>query len=462
MSIDYFVALAIFTGMIVVGSIWIAYRRSQDSLHPMIYLGFMLFYLYSYLPLSLVQQNAAHLQTFLSVEQLEYVQSVNLLGVLSICLGVLMGARRTFFSPFHQSTWIIPPVVRKRLQRGAIACGLLGVTGFTYGLVQSGGLSAAYGRAYGGGWSESGYVRETILLTLPALLWLIVSQLHKKITWKDWGWILVFATPLLMHGLLGARRGPTAMISIAAIVGWYFIRFKRPYLRRVVIGAVALGMLMLFLVSNRGNIYLGSDFKFTNSSSYATEIVSSNEFIYGGGVIINANATDTFFWGRRYFTILFIRPVPRFLWPSKYQDASRILGIPNLELNLGTGGDTFVDTLGWVGAVGSAPGLVADMWLEFWWFSTFVLFAIGWLYGLAWRKAISRGGLWIVVYTLLAALSVYLVMQTLEAMAFRFLFMTGAAWLIWTYATRGRSLLLKSSALPYALPSSSASPSFYQ
>ena len=77
--------------------------------------------------------------------------------------------------------------------------------------------------------------------------------------------------------------------------------------------------------------------------------------------------------------------------------------------------------------------------LEFWWFSFLVLFLIGWFYGIAWRKAVTRGGLWIISYTLMAALSVYLVMQTLEAMAFRFLFMTAAAWLICKYGTKGRS-----------------------
>ena len=67
-------------------------------------------------------------------------------------------------------------------------------------------------------------------------------------------------------------------------------------------------------------------------------------------------------------TIFFIRPIPRFLWPSKYQDASRILGIPDLEVNLGTGGRKIsFGTLGWAWwLLVLAPGIVADMWLEFW------------------------------------------------------------------------------------------------
>lgn len=440
MPITYFVSLAIATGVILLATIWISYRRSRDSLHPMIYLGLMLFYLYSYLPISLANQDAALLQTFLSAQQLEYVQLINLLGVLCICLGVLVGSRKAYFKASEQRNWIIPPICRKRLKRGALFCGGLAVLGFTYGIVQKGGLEVAYGRAYGGGWSASGYIREAFLLTVPALLWFMVSNLNQKMSLKDWGWVSLLATPLLIHGLLGARRGPTAMVLIAIAMSWYFIRFKRPQLRQVVAGGLALGMLMLFLVSNRGNIYLGSDFQFRDSSSYATSIGSSNEFIYGGGVIINVNATDNFLWGKRYFAILFIRPIPRSIWPTKYQDASRMLGIPNLEQNLGTGGDAFTYTLGWVGAVGSAPGIIADMWLEFWWFYLFALFTIGWFYGTAWRKAVVEGGLWVVVYTLLASLSVYLVMQTLEAMLFRFLLMSGAAWCIWKYATKGNSL----------------------
>ena len=86
------------------------------------------------------------------------------------------------------------------------------------------------GEAYGGGTSASGYTREAILLTLPALIWLMVRPAEsKKFPLKPGLWIgNFFAAPLLMHGLLGARRGPTAMVLIASVVGWYFVRFKRP------------------------------------------------------------------------------------------------------------------------------------------------------------------------------------------------------------------------------------------
>jgi hypothetical protein len=73
--------------------------------------------------------------------------------------------------------------------------------------------------------------------------------------------------------------------------------------------------------------------------------------------------------------------------------------------------------------------------LEFWWFCLIALYLLGWFYGMAWRKAVTRGKLWIPIYTIAAALSVYF-MQTFEAMAFRFMFMGFAIWAIWLYGKR--------------------------
>lgn len=437
MVFEFFLGLVFFTGIVVLVSTLWAYQKSRDSFHPMVYLGMMLFYFYCYLPLNLVFKDASGLTAFLSVKQLEYIQCLSLLGVISICAGVLSGGRGFRWSKRSGSGWILPSSMRKRINQAAIVCGFLGVLGFAYSIINVGGLEAAYGKGYGGGWDDSGYVREAPLLTMPALLWLMASNIQRKLSKLDWAMIVLFAIPLLIHGLLGARRGPTALVLIALIFSWYLVRFRRPALPQVFAGAFSLGLLLLFLVANRGNIHLGSDLNFQGTQSYATEAGNSNEYIYGAGVILNADARENYLWGRRYFTIFFIRPIPRAVWPSKYEDASRILQISNLEKNLGTGSETFAETLGWVGADGAAPGILADMWIEFWWYSFLVDFLIGWIYGVAWRKAVSRGGVWIPIYTLMTSLSVYLVMQTLEAMAFRFLLTGTATWLIWFYGISG-------------------------
>jgi hypothetical protein len=437
MSFDFFLLLTVLTGLIALGAMFFAYYRSQDSFHPLIYLGLLQFALYCYYPLNLYFQDAFMLAAYLPLQHLEYVQTINLLGVTSLCAGVLSGDKGVRFFKNSGLRFTLPHIVEQRINQAAILCGFLGVFAFAFSIINVGGLEAAYGQSYGGGWDESGYIREAPILTVPALLWLMTTHIRRKLSQFEWGLIFLFATPFLMHGLLGARRGPTAMVLISLVIGWYLMRFRRPPLSVVITGSVILGFLMLFLVANRNNIYLGSEFNLQTTQSYATDVGSSNEYIYGGGLIYNTDAKGNYFWGRRYFTIFFIRPIPRAMWPTKYEDASKMLGIPDLETNLGTDLESFYETVGWAAPPGSAPGIIADMWVEFWWSYLPVLFMIGWLYGMAWRNALTRGGVWIPVYTLMTSLSVYLVMQTLEAMAFRLLLTVGACWLIWRYGISG-------------------------
>ncbi|MGK7896154.1 MAG: hypothetical protein AB4372_21715 [Xenococcus sp. (in: cyanobacteria)] len=435
MSFNLFLLLTSCIGIITIGGVFFAYRRSRDSFHPLIYLGLMLFALYCYIPLSLCLSNPGELLSFLSLEQLEYVQILNLLGIISIFAGVFLADRGVNRLHYSGQLWQLSPITKRRIEQGAIICGLFGVLAYSYGILSVGGFGAAYSTSYGGGWSASGYAREAIMLTLPALLWLMATRIQQRLSSNDRFWIAVFTLPLLLQGLLGARRGPTAMILVSLVMGWHLIRMRRPNLFKMIISAITLGMLMLFLVTNRSNIYLGSDFNFeTPTNNSLTEVYSGNEFIYGSGVILDANAREKYFWGKRYFTIFFIRPIPKQIWPTKYQDAANWFNIPNLaNSNLGTGAADLSSTVGWSGAYGAAPGLIADMWLEFCWLYLVALFLIGWFYGMAWRRVITHGGLWIPLYTIMTALSVYLIMQTLEAMAFRFLFTGAATWLIWLH-----------------------------
>jgi hypothetical protein len=193
---------------------------------------------------------------------------------------------------------------------------------------------------------------------------------------------------------------------------------------------VVVGSLLLFLASNRDNIYLGSSWDLENKTLEYTKAGTGNEYIYGAGTILHFSMTNDYYWGRRYLTVLFVRPIPRQLWPNKYED----VGIPQIEENLGTGGEALTYTLGWAGAPGASNGIVSDMWIEFWWLGLAALFLIGWLHGFCWRRAYANGQFAIVVYIIMASLSLYLVTQTLEAMLYRFLFMIIPTWLFWKWA----------------------------
>src|SRR5690606_41829947 len=94
---------------------------------------------------------------------------------------------------------------------------------------------------------------------------------------------------------------------------------------------------------------------------------------------------------RSLATARFARPVPRMLCPTKYDAAAAALGTPSTETNMGVGTDDLRETVGWTGALGAAPGIVADMWIEFWWASFLVLLCIGWCHGRAVAGAVGQG-----------------------------------------------------------------------
>jgi hypothetical protein len=200
-------------------------------------------------------------------------------------------------------------------------------------------------------------------------------------------------------------------------------RDQRPRLLTLAVGGAILGTLMLTLVSNRQSVYWGAKFDdLREDPSNYFRPGTGNDFIYGAGLVIVADETQDFSWGATYLTTIFVRPIPKSIWPTKYQDAAEFFGRPILEENLGVDIRTFRDVLGWTAAFGSAPGIVGDMWREFSWGMVVVLFGLGWFYSYAWRRAVEDRGTWLPIYCFLASLSLYLVMQTLEAMLYRFLF----------------------------------------
>ena len=426
--------LAYLTGLAVLALVALAWVMPRDPFHPAIYLGPMLVFLYAFLPLYLSFTQREELRGLLDDDDLVYVQTLNAFGAISLCLGVLLGG-----APARAAgavlPWLPSEEFGRRLAGAAVGLGLIGLAAYGYMLANVGGFAGAYGRAYGGVWADSGHVRDLQYLTVAALVLLLTARTGRGLSGVDWGWIVLFAGPWLIHGLLGARRGPTFMTLVALGAGWYLMRARRPRLTTTALGGLALGLLLLFLVAHRDRIYLGSDFDFKEDArAYAFTAQSGNDFVYGAGAILHADAVGEYWWGRRYLTVLFVRPIPRVLWPSKYDDAAAVLGTPSIRTNMGVGTDAFRETVGWTGATGAAPGIVADMWIEFWWASFLVILGIGWCYGRAWSRAVMHGGLWATIYCLMFALSAFLVMQSLQAMLFRFLLLAVPGLLAWRYA----------------------------
>lgn len=427
-----FLGLIILTALLALRAMTLAYYRTRDLFHPLVITVPMLLSLYVFLPLKLLNNDV--LTMFFADGDLIFIGFVNLLGVASFCLGASTARWTKTLQPAEDSG--MTPAFRGRILSGALILGGIGFTAYVVGIINVGGFYAAYSQAYSGGWSESGYIRDAVSLCIPAMIFIMISRTNQKLSRFELFACCIFASPFLLQGFLGARRGPTFVVFAAVALSWYMMRRRRPNPRSFIAAGLGLGLLMLFLVSNRGNIHLGSDWNMENSSLEYLEVAdpesgTGNEYIYGAGSILHASRSgDNYYWGRRYFAEVFIRPIPRSLWPNKYA----AVGLSEIEENAGTGGAGFVSTLGWSGAAGAAPGLIADLWLEFWWMFFVVLYGIGRIYEWAWRSACTRGGFATAVYVLLASLSVFLVFQTIEAVLVRALFMMIPSWLVWRWA----------------------------
>jgi hypothetical protein len=407
---------------IVALALWYAYAGSRDVFHPLMFIGPMMAFMYAWMPIKLDAMGG--LAGFFQRDQLDFVQRINVCGVACFALGCLSaGCRLPAVRPPEPKT--SPAVL-------VVCGGVLGCVGLAAWVVAVIHGTGGDLTGYRGGWDDSGYIRDASLLMFPAFLLILSAAMQQGFQILNVSLMVLFLAPSTVEAAFSARRGPTFMIAVIIAMGWYMNRRKRPSLLLTGAAGLLLGLLMLFLVSNRKNIYLGSDQELTTD---VTSIVQTpdagNEYIYGSGTILSAEQRNSFFWGRRYLAQVLIRPIPSSVWPTKYED----FGLRELTHNAGTG-EGFAETLGWEGAEGSAPGLIADLWTEFHWLNLPVLFILGILYGQAWRKAQLQGGPWTAQYVIMAALSVYFVMQTMEAVIFRLLILSIPLRLAWRLARR--------------------------
>ncbi len=413
----------------IAASMIYAYAGSRDVFHPLMFLGPMLMFLYGWMPMKL--SRAGGLDGFFQPDQLFSVQCWNLLGVACLIQGCLTGGCRV------KQTEIAPNLgasAARILLNGGMVIGFVGLAAWMISIVNVGGFHEAFSRPYSGGWDDSGYIRDGSLLIFPGFLLILTAVLQWRI---QVSYLIVLAGligPWIAQAVLTSRRGPTFMIGIVIATGYYMNRRRRPRLVVAASAGLALGLLMLFLVSNRGSIYLGSEGELTTDITTIVEKPDAgNEYIYGAGSILSAEQREHFYWGRRYLAEIFVRPIPSAVWPNKYED----VGLPELMHNSGTG-EGFSETLGWNGAEGSAPGLIADLWIEFRWGSFIALWSIGFSYAGVWRRTYSHGGPWVTQYIVMAALSVYMVMQTMEAVIFRLLLLSVPIWIVWIRARRAQ------------------------
>jgi len=249
---------------------------------------------------------------------------------------------------------------------------------------------------------------------------------------KIWRWaIAVLSFPWFLQGLLGARRGPTIVIVATIGMSWYLARRRRPPIVLMLAAGLVVGFLVIFLVTNRRSIYIGSDFDVStkNMDTFFTAN-EANEYIFAVGCITTSRETGTYYWGRRYLAQILVRPIPKQIWPNKYVD----FGVPELLQNAGVALDGLETVMGWAEVPGAAATMVADFWVEMSWLAIPLCGLIGWGYGYVWRRAVQEQGWWTTFYMILTLLSVYMITQSGEAVIFRFVILSVPAYIVWRRA----------------------------
>lgn len=407
-----FVAVLAVIGIIAIVRDWM---RWSDVFHPTIFCVPQLLFLYVAYPIHGLATNDYE---FLSRggywDELTNFQITADIMSIAVISGIWWGA--------HQMQGNAKPLAEQNAALIFLLAMMFGITALVawlVGIANVGGFEAAYGRAYGGGWDDSGYVREAAQFGFVAVPLLILSQRKTGMRWYHWGMALAFLLPLFVQGILGARRGPT-FLAITGVAASYILTFRpRIPFAAVVVGSASLGMLLLWLVANRDAIYLGSNKELQGSVSRMLENWGGNEYLFSSAIVRYVNETGEPFYGLRILAHMLGRIVPLSVWPTKYADVCAAFGL-NIDLTQDAGIpiDRIGAVTGWQVAVGAAPGIVGDFWMEFGSFAPLGAFALGGLYGKLWRR--SRVDPRIQpAYAMLAALSIYVFTQTIEAWLFR-------------------------------------------
>jgi hypothetical protein len=431
----FFELLTAAIALMAFGAFLWAVVRIRDVFHPLAFLMPMVLYIYVFIPFEMQYYDLARESEF-TVGEFTSVQGLNATCILALIVGCLVGSGS--FGPVPRFVAMSDLQV-ERVFRFALLLGGISLVAFAINVGNVGGLFEAYSREKGGGTAETGYGRDTIFWSISALALLALCFFHGGIQPRFIWAAVAFGAPMAIHGLLGARRGPT-FVAVSSLAAMYYLgRNKRPRLAVFFGGSLALGVLMLLIVSFRDQFRIGSEL-FQNPTAVLGEMfdrldeeraetmertLGSSEFVYGVDVVtrFSKGNPDSVYWGSRMLTIMFIRPIPSKIWENKYED----VGMGRYLVNVGLGG---VDEFSAV-AYGAAPGFVADLFAEFSWGAIVASFLIGFGYARSWFNAIHRGGLWLPFYVLCIAFSIFLVMQSIEAILFRLLFTAVPVIILW-------------------------------
>lgn len=432
-----FVVIA--TGLVSASLGLYAFSRARDATHPATFTSPLFLFFYCVWPL--IINRPGGLPDYFTIAELEYVSVMYLLSIGALYLGMINFPKgvphRGELQRLRQNSLFaiqLTPSVRKRLFTLGVFLGIIAIAAYWYSIVNTGGFVDAFSRPKGGGRVASGYVGEAPLLGYPAIALVALARQRRRFRLADMVLVLLLASPHLIQGVFGGRRGPLFLILAMLFIAWFIFRGTRPSLKQGVIGVGVVSIAVLLVWSQRQYLYLGSGGEFEISRVMERvdpdDIGTGDEYLAGVATVITADEVDNFYWGYRYFVTFVIRPIPRQLWPTKYEDvgADWLYRYGDDERE-----ERYLHAVGFTLLAGSSTGYVADVYYEFAWGVVLVSFLLGRLLSMLWTRHRTRGGLWTILFLEALILSIYLPTQSLTAFMHRMLFMGITTYLAWRY-----------------------------
>lgn len=425
-------ALILLTGLAIVLITFAGLSRTRDPLFPLTILAPMLLYVYVYAPLVRVSSGALQ-PLFPDQEDLTPVHVLNLLAVTAFCVGCIWRCRPPKVNNrFGILLQPVPRGTRRRMQALAIALGLISCGAFAFIIQYSGGWTKVFSHAKPFLRSPTGYVGEMPMLSYPAIFILAFAYQGRRVTIGRWLAMLGVMLPQIIMATLGGRRGPMFLVVCSYLGAWCIIHRRRPRIRSVIGGLTVVGCLMLLLQGNRGNLFRPwkgeIETKYIEQLWSVPDLTYGDEYVVACATVLVSSEYAHHYWGSRYFATFIVRPIPSFLWPSKYKD----MGLGWMQTDPGKSGiptSQWYESVGFEPAGGAAGGFVADLFLEFSWGCIIVCFLLGMIFSTIWKRWVTRGQLWTLLYFEVMILSVYLISQSLGAWLYR-LILVGALTLI--------------------------------
>ena len=408
----------------------VAYRRTRDILHPLLFLG-PLFLYGTVLEPWLVRNQLDRF--FVNQKDVEVVLYLYLLSVAALAIGVL---HRTHTKrDGGQGRVPIRQRDRLSLQRIAILLATVGLATYAYGILNVGGFVAAFSRVKGGGYTSSGYTNEAMNLGLVAAALVALARYRRG--WTQGTLVLLFLglLPNLVQGTFGGRRGPLFLSLTGLVVAWLITRPQRPRLLALCCALTGVFLSVALVWSQRSFLYLGSDEE-VNWGAFQTtlsqqEINEGSNFVYGAGLVSATRHSGEFTWGRRLAVNLLVRPIPKQLWPTKYEDAgadwvtNEHPGLAHLTT------DDWLNAVGWLPLAGSSASSISDLFSEFGWAAVLVMYLVGRGFAFLRSRRLSSGGVWDLLYFEALILSIYLATQSFSAFYHRFLILAVPTIVAW-------------------------------